>query len=83
MIVGVHNFVDALGRFRDETLSSDGGLWIVAMDGLLLIPLIMAAFFYPVIALSSIAAVAVISVLGMVLVRMYHRNQMHRPERHR
>ena len=82
MIVGVHNFVDALGRFRQEALSSEGGLWIIAMDGLLLIPLIMAAFFYPVIALSSMAAVAVVSVLGMVLVRMYHRGHLHLRGRH-
>ena len=81
MIVGVHNFVDALGRFKNETLSSDGGLWILAMDGLLLIPLLFAAFFYPVIALSSIIALALVSLLGMVLVRMYHRGQLRRPRR--
>jgi hypothetical protein len=83
MIVGVHNFVDAVGRFKDETLSSDGGLWILAMNGLLAIPLIFAAFFYPMIALSSILAIAVVTVLGMVLVRMYHRGHLHLPRRHR
>src|SRR5688572_8845871 len=83
MIVGVHNFVDALGRFKEETLSSDGGLWILAMDGLLLIPLIFAAFFYPMIALSSILAIAVVSVLGMVLARMYQRGHLHLPRRNR
>jgi hypothetical protein len=82
MIVGVHNFVDALRRFTHDTLSSEGGLWIVAMDGLLLIPLMMAAFFYPAIALSTIVVIAAVSVLGMVLVRMYHRGRLHLPRWH-
>ena len=82
MIVGVQNFVDAIGRFTRETFSSEGGLWIVAMDGLLLIPLIMAAFFYPVIALSTIVALGAVSILGMVLVRLYHRGRLHLPRWH-
>jgi hypothetical protein len=32
-----------LGRF----VNTEGGMWIVLMDALLLVPLIMAAFFYP------------------------------------
>ena len=79
MIVGVHNFVDALGRFKDDTVNNEGGLWIIAMDGLLLIPLAMAAFFYPIIALEALAAVAVVSVIGMLLVRAYHKGQLHLP----
>jgi hypothetical protein len=79
MIVGLHNVVDAVGRYRDEISSSDGGLWILAMDGLLLIPLAMAAFFYPMVALEAILGVAALSVLGMVLVRAHHRGQLHMP----
>ena len=37
MIVGVHNFVDAVGHYNDEVTSSEGGLWLVMMDGLLLL----------------------------------------------
>ena len=81
MIVGVHNFVDALGRFKDETINHEGGLWILAMDGLLLIPLAMAAFFYPVIALEAILAVGILSVIGMLLVRAHHKGQLHLPHR--
>jgi hypothetical protein len=83
MIVGLHNFVDAVGRYKEEVLSSDGGLWILAMDGLLLIPLFMAAFFYPIVALEALLAIAVLSVIGMVVVRAYHRGQLHLPHRHR
>ena len=83
MIVGLHNFVDAFGRYKEEVLSSDGGLWILAMDGLLLIPLFMAAFFYPIVALEALVAIGVLSIIGMVLVRAHHRGQLHLPHRHR
>lgn len=83
MIVGIHNFVDAFGRYKDEVISSDGGMWILAMDGLLLIPLFMAAFFYPVVALEVLVAIAVLSVVGIVLVRAHHRGRLHLPHRHR
>ena len=79
MIVGVHNLVDALGRFKEETVNNEGGLWILAMDGLFLIPLAMAAFFYPIIALEAMAAVAVVSVVGVLLVRAHHKGQLHLP----
>ncbi len=79
MIVGVHNFVDALGRFKEEASSNEGGLWILAMDGLLLIPLAMAAFFYPVVALQAVLAVAVVSVVGILLMRAHHKGRLHLP----
>ena len=82
MIVGLHNFVDAFGRYKDEVVSSDGGLWILAMDGLLLIPLFMAAFFYPIVALGVFAVIGVLSVVGMVLVRAHHKGRLHLPLRH-
>ena len=81
MIVGFHNFVDALGRYKKEVFSSEGGLSILLMDGLLLIPLAMAAFFYPVIALELTALMVAISVLGMVLTRAYHRGRLRLPHR--
>jgi hypothetical protein len=77
MIVGLHNFVDAFGRYKDEVVSSDGGLWILAMDGLLLIPLFMAAFFYPIVALEVFAVIGVLSLVGMVLVRAHHKGRLH------
>ena len=33
--------------YLDRVCSTEGGLWIVAMDALLFVPLVMAAFFYP------------------------------------
>jgi uncharacterized membrane protein HdeD (DUF308 family) len=86
MIVGIHNFVDACGRYKDEMSSSDGGLWILAMDGLLLIPLFMAAFFYPIFALEVLAVIVVLSLISTwslcVLVRSYNRRGLHFTHRH-
>ena len=86
MIVGIHNFVDAFGRYKDEMSSSDGGLWILAMDGLLLIPLFMAAFFYPIVAIEVLAAIALLSLISgwslCVLVRSYNRGGLHFAHRH-
>jgi hypothetical protein len=82
MIVGLHNFVDAFGRYKDEVVSSEGGLWILAMDGLLLIPLFMAGFFYPIVALEILVAIAILSLVGMALVRAHHRGRLHLPHRH-
>jgi hypothetical protein len=79
MIVGVHNFVDAIGHYKDEVVSSDGGLSIVMMDGLLLIPLAMAAFFYPVAALVGVGVAVLFSIAGLFGARMYHRRHPHVP----
>jgi multisubunit Na+/H+ antiporter MnhG subunit len=81
MIVGLHNFVDAFGRYKEEVFSSDGGLSIVMMDGLLLIPVVMAAFFYPVVALELLLGMIALSVIGMVLMRAHHRGRLHLPRR--
>jgi hypothetical protein len=48
-------------RYKSEFLSSDGGLWLVLIDGLLLIPLVMAAFFYPVEVLAGVGMVALLT----------------------
>jgi hypothetical protein len=77
--VGIHSFVDAVGHYKDEVASSEGGLWIVMMDGLLLIPLAMAAFFYPVAALIGVAVAVVFSVGGLFGIREYQRRHPHAP----
>jgi hypothetical protein len=62
-------------RYWDERVSYEGGMALLWMDGLLLIPLIMAAFFYPVEALVAIGAVLLLSLAayeGYVLWRKRH-----------
>jgi hypothetical protein len=62
-------------RYWNELVSSEGGLSIMWMDGLLLIPFIMAAFFYPVEAAVAFIGLAVLSLVayeGWVLWRKRH-----------
>ena len=58
-----------------ERVSYEGGLTLVWMDGLLLIPLVMAAFFYPVQALLSAGALLLVTFViyeGVVLWKRHH-----------
>ena len=58
-----------------ERVSYEGGLSLLWMDGLLLIPLIMAAFFYPVEALIAAGALLVVTFVvyeGCVLWKRHH-----------
>jgi hypothetical protein len=59
-------------------VSYDGGMSLLLMDGLLLVPLIMAAFFYPIEVLVGVGAallVAIVTYEGVALWRKHH----HRP----
>lgn len=65
-----------LYRYWDERVSYEGGLSLVLMDGLLAIPLIMAAFFYPREAMLAAGAVVLLSLVayeGYVLWNKRHR----------
>ena len=58
-----------------ERVSYEGGLSLLWMDGLLLIPLIMAAFFYPVEALAAAGALLLVTFLiyeGVVVWKRHH-----------
>jgi hypothetical protein len=64
-----------LRRYWSEMVSYDGGMSLLLMDGLLLVPLIMAAFFYPIPVLIGVGAVLVLTIAayeGMVLWRKHH-----------
>jgi uncharacterized membrane protein YfcA len=50
--------------YWNDFISSDGGFALLMMDGLLLIPLVMAAFFYPVPVLIAVGVVAVLTVVA-------------------
>ena len=62
-------------RYWDELVSYEGGLSLLWMDGLLLIPIIMAAFFYPVEAAITAGALLLVTLAGYegwVLWRKHH-----------
>lgn len=53
-----------LRRYWDDRVSYEGGLSLLWMDGLLLVPLIMAAFFYPFEALIGVGVLLLVSLVG-------------------
>ncbi len=48
--------------YWNEFISSEGGFSLLLMDGLLLVPLIMAGFFYPVQVLIAVGVIVVLTV---------------------
>jgi hypothetical protein len=64
-----------LRRYWSDLVSYDGGMSLLLMDGLLLVPLIMAAFFYPIQVLIGVGAVLVLTIAayeGVVIWRKRH-----------
>ena len=53
-----------LRRYWNDLVSYDGGLGLVMMNGLLAVPLMMAAFFYPLQVLALVVVLAVVSLAG-------------------
>jgi uncharacterized membrane protein YfcA len=51
-------------RYWDGLVSYDGGVAILMMDALLIIPLIMAAFFYPVEVAVAVGALLLVTVVA-------------------
>ena len=56
--------ISLIRRYWNELVSYDGGLSLLMMDALLAVPLIMAAFFYPLEVLAFVVIVAVVSLAG-------------------
>jgi hypothetical protein len=66
-----------LRRYWSEMVSYDGGMSLLLIDGLLLVPLIMAAFFYPIQVLVGVGVVLVLMIAafeGVALWRKYHHH---------
>ena len=75
MIVGMHEVLGGVAHYFRDRVSEEGALWILMMDGLFLIPLIFAVFFYPGPVLLAIGATVVLSLLlieGVHVVRTHH-----------
>ncbi len=62
--------IRALLHSADDLFNSDGAWWILALDSILLIPLIFAVFFYPVMVLGGVAAAAVLTFALLALMRL-------------
>jgi hypothetical protein len=76
MIFGLHNMVESVGEYWQTHISSEGGLSILGLDGLLLIPIIFAVFFYPMVTLIAVGSVVLLMLAGYKVVHFSrtHRN---------
>ncbi len=62
-----------------QLFNSEGAWWILALDGILLIPLIFAMFFFPAAVLIGVGAVAVLTIMAVALMRAVHAHQHTHP----
>jgi hypothetical protein len=56
--------ISLLRRYWNELVSYEGGMSLVMMNGLVAVPLILAAFFYPFQVLALVVVLAVVSLAG-------------------
>jgi hypothetical protein len=66
-----------LRRYWSDLVSYDGGMSLLLMDGLLLVPLIMAAFFYPIQVLVGVGVVLVLTVVAYECVALWRKHHAH------
>jgi hypothetical protein len=66
-----------LRRYWSELVSYDGGMSLLLMDGLLLVPLIMAAFFYPIQVLMIVGVALVLTVVAYEGVTLWRKRHPH------
>ena len=64
-------------RYWDNLVSSEKGLALLWMDGLILIPLIMAAFFYPVEVAIAVGVLLVVTLVGYEGWTLWHKRRVH------
>ena len=67
--------IRALLHSADNLINSDGAFWILALDGILLIPLIFAVFFFPLQVLLGVGFAALLTIVALVIVRAVHTHR--------
>jgi hypothetical protein len=65
----------ALLHLVGTLVSSDGAWWILALDGILFIPLVFALFFYPAAVLIGLGVAVALTVGTLALMRAIHTYQ--------
>lgn len=66
-----------LRQYWDDLVSYDGGMSLLMMDGLLLVPLIMAAFFYPLQVGIAVVAVLIVTLAVYEGVAIWRKRHPH------
>ena len=69
--------IKLLRRYWDDLVSYDGGMSLLMMDGLLLVPLVMAAFFYPVQVLMAVGALFILTLVVYEAVHIWRKHHPH------
>jgi hypothetical protein len=77
MILGLHDMVEGVEHYWQDHVSADGGLALLGLDGLLLIPVAFAVFFYPVPMLIGIGAVLLLMLAGYEVVQFSRTHRGH------
>ena len=77
MTLGLHNMVESVEQYWTDHISADGGLSLLALDGLLLIPVVFFMFFYPVAVLIAIGSVLLLTVVGYQIVLFSRKHHNH------
>ena len=77
MILGVHNMVESVEHYWTNHLSADRDLSLLGLDGILLIPVVFAVFFYPVAMLIGIGSVLLLMLAGYEVVHFSRTHHTH------
>lgn len=77
MILGLHEMFHGVARYWNDHMSSEGSWWILGLDALLLVPLIFAVFFYPMVVLIGVGAAAILTVGFMWLTHVADAHRHH------
>ena len=71
----IRALLHSVGQF----LSADGAWWILALDGILLIPSLFAMFCFPLTVLMIVGVIVAVTVMMIAVVRAMHAHQHTHP----
>jgi hypothetical protein len=69
--------IESVEHYWQNHISADGGLALVGLDGILLIPIAFAVFFFPIPMLIGIGSVLLLMLGGYELVHFSRTHQSH------
>ena len=76
-VLSLREMLHGLFVFWDEHISKDGAWWILALDSVFFIPLIFAAFFFPMAVLGIVGGMVALTLGAMGLRRAFHARHPH------
>jgi hypothetical protein len=64
-------------KYTKDHLTGDGSLWILGLDGILLVPVIFFVFFYPMAVLISVGVALLLAATYFGLLRVVQSHRHH------